>query len=411
MNKPLLPTIAVGFVLVTILSASPASGQTSGRHPLDSADSAVVQSCNEFGFKIFKEIVREDKDSTIFISPYSVSIALAMVYNGSNGATREAIAKTLEVTRLRIDEVNQSLRNLSELFPTIDPKVTFKIANSIWHSEDPPVKPAFVELNKSCFNAEVSAVNFADPNTIKIINDWVERSTNGKIKDMVRPPLNPMTAMILIDAIYFKGDWSLRFDTLQTRDDSFTAYDGAKAPCKLMHRDDVFPYFENDEFQCIELPYGDKLFSMVILLPKPEIDIDSLTERLSADAWNDWRSRLRMKKGEIFLPRFRLEYTKELNDALTAMGMGIAFTHSANFDEMVERGPVWIDEVLHKSFVQVDEKGTEAAAATSIGMATTAAPPSPGFVMRVDRPFLFLIQAANSGMVLFAGKMTRLSII
>jgi len=334
---------------------------------LSSVEKQIVESDNKFGLKLFKQIVKEEKDKNVFISPLSVAMALGMTYNGASGETYE---------------------HLIDMLTSLDPKVRFQIANSIWYRLGIPFKSEFIDLCKKYFTALVTGLDFEDAQATKTINAWVDENTNGKIKEIVDSPIKPAMVMFLINAIYFKGTWTYQFDEKDTRDDLFNLPDGTNKPCKMMKQEGEFRYLANSDFQAIDLPYGDGDFSMTVLLPQPQRDIDSLIAEFSQENWN--------------MPRFTLEYEIKLNDILTGLGMGIAFDAAqADLTKMYE-GPerVYIDQVKHKTFVEVNEEGTEAAAVTSVGIAIT----SVGLWMRVDRPFIFVIRENQSQTILFVGK-------
>ncbi len=210
--------------------------------------------------------------------------------------------------------------------------------------------------------------------------------------------------MYLINAIYFKGSWTYQFDTSLTRDDFFTRSDGSRTPCKMMAQKITANYYTDAGMQAVELPYGDAGFSMAILLPTAGTKIDDFAGRLTQQGWSSCSGSFQKMEGSIYLPKFRLEYDKTLNDMLKAIGMAIAFSHQdANFTNIDKRGSLYISEVKHKTFIQVDEEGTEAAAVTSVGVGATSVR-SNTFVIRIDRPFLFLIRENRSGTILFMGK-------
>lgn len=372
---------------------------------------SLVESDNKFGFKLFQEIIKEEPDKNVFISPLSVSMALGMTYNGADGSTQEAMQATLELSDLTRQEINECYQNLIEVLTGLDPKVKFQIANSIWYRQGFPVEDEFISLNKTYFSAEVRGLDFNDPNASDIINGWVDENTNGKIKEIVDKVINPLTVMFLIDAIYFKGIWTYKFDEELTQDDWFTLPDGSEKSCRMMTQERDFQYFENDDFQAIELPYGgDGDFSMTIFLPRLQKDIDSLIAEFNYENWNQWINSFSEQEGTLQLPKFTLEYELTLNDILKALGMTIAFDpFQADFTRMYKEKEVaenlYISEVKHKAFVKVDEEGTEAAAVTSVEMDLTALPS--GFSMRVDRPFVFVIREDHSQTILFIGKIVE----
>jgi serine protease inhibitor len=376
---------------------------------LTSVQERLVESDVQFGFKLFKEIIKKEKDKNVFISPLSVSMALGMTYNGADGKTKEDMQKTLELNGLSTQEMNQCYKQLIESLIQLDPKVEFEIANSIWHREDLNFEESFIDLNKTYFNALVNGLDFKNPDAVKRINMWVDENTNGKIKNIVTPPIDPQTVMFLINAIYFKGTWTYEFNENLTTDDQFILPDGTKKDCKMMEQKRDFQYFQDPDFQAVDLPYGDGHFSLTILLPRPQKNIDSLILEFNQKNWDRWMDSFRRQKGHLQFPKFKLEYELELNEVLDTLGMGIAFyPNKADFTKMYKgKDSLFISKVKHKTFVKVNEEGTEAAAVTSVGMALTTSVEPPGFVMRVDRPFVFVIREKQSQTILFVGKITE----
>lgn len=408
-----LSSSAIAFVCFTSVQCSnkPVDPPYTPPRELTAAEKHVVEADNKFGFKLFREVVKQDKDSNIFISPLSISMALGMTYNGANGATEEAMRNVLELAGLSEQEINESYRSLIDLLTQLDPKVIFEIANSIWYREGFPVKEEFVNINQTYFDAEVAALNFNTPDATKTINGWVDEKTRGKITKIVGDKIDPATVMFLINAIYFKGTWTYEFDEDDTREDWFTLPDGSQIRCQMMGQENEFSYFENDLFQAIDLPYGDEEFSMTIFLPRPGVGIDSLIGEFDQDNWDSWLGSFAKDTGTLYFPKFTLEYKISLKEVLTALGMGIAFDrYQADFSGIAELtellGNLYIDEVLHKTFIEVNEEGTEAAAVTVVVVGQTSIGPS-GFVMRVDRPFVFAIRENHSQTILFMGKIVE----
>lgn len=374
---------------------------------LSANEKQLVKSGEKFGFKLFKEIIKQDKDKNVFISPLSISIALGMLYNGADGTTKEEMKKTLELSDLTIQDMNQSYKGLMNLLINTDPKVNFLIANSIWYHSGFPVKDEFINTNKTYFNAEVKGLNFRDSNAPNIINSWVDKNTNSKINKIV-DKIDPLTVMYLINAIYFKGDWTYKFDEKETYDDQFNLLDGSKKPCKMMKIKHDFNYLENEYFKAIDLPYSDGNFSMVIFLPNDEIHIDSLIAKFNQENWNKWMGSF--SKGELTLqmPKFTIEYEVNLNDALKLLGMKLAFDETnANFKNIYNKEKMsenlYVSKVKHKTFVKVNEEGTEAAAVTAVELSIKSA----GLFIRVDRPFIFAIKENSSKSIIFLGKIVE----
>ena len=370
-------------------------------------ENQVASSADKFGLKLMKSVNATQPDSNVFISPLSVSMALGMTLNGANNDTYNAIQSTLELDGLTQQQINETYKSLIDLITQVDPKVIFDIANSIWCRQGWTFEQSFIDVNKKYFNALVKSLDFNDPSTIDIINNWVYNNTNGKI-DKIVSSIDPTVVMYLINAMYFKGTWKYEFDKDETIDDLFDNANGNQIPCKLMVQTNDFSYVGNSDFQAIDLPYGDGHFSMTVLLPAPNNNVDSLISNLFEENWDILLNSFSTQEGTLYLPKFELEYKITLNDVLKSLGMEIAFTPGlADFSNMYT-GPLDlnIDEVKHKTFVKVDEEGTEAAAVTSVSIVFTSAGGS-GFTMRVDRPFVFVIREKNSGSILFWGKIVE----
>lgn len=371
---------------------------------LTGVEKQLVEADNSFGLKIFKEIVQADRTDNVFISPLSISMALGMTLNGANDSTRTAMQTTLEFLGMTEQEINENYQSLIDLLTGLDPRVIFELANSIWYRQGLTIEQEFINLNKTYFNALVTSLDFNDPQAVAIINNWVAQNTHGKIKEII-DGIDPLAMMFLINAIYFKGTWTYEFKKQDTADDWFTRPDGSQVPCKMMQQTNDFMYLETEDFQAIDLPYGDKQFSMTILLPAPDKSVDLLIEQLTVNQMNNWLGSLQKTAGTLHFPKFKLEWEQYLNQVLEKLGMAIAFDPvKADFSRISKDLGLYIGFVKHKTFVQVDEEGTEAAAVTVVGMYTTSIGDPAGFVMRVDRPFLFMIREHHSQSVLFIGK-------
>ncbi len=406
-----LRSVAIALVCLAPVQCSnkPVDPPDNPARELTAAERHVVESDNKLGLKLFREIVKQDENTNIFISPLSISMALGMAYNGAEDSTEEAMRNVLELAGLTEQEINESYRSLIDLLTQLDPQVIFEIANSIWFREGFPVKEEFVNINHTYFDAEVAALDFAKPDASKTINGWVDQKTHGKITEIVPDQIDPATVMFLINAIYFKGTWVYAFDKEDTQEDWFTLPDSSRVRCQMMRQENEFPYFENDLFQAIDLPYGNEKFSMTVFLPRPEVDIDLLIGHFNQENWDSWLGSFTPASGKLYLPKFTLEYKIELNDVLKALGMEIAFdADQADFGGIADLsqllGNLYISKVLHKTYVKVDEEGTEAAAATSVDVGITSIPQP---LLRVDRPFVFAIRENHSQTILFMGKIVE----
>lgn len=378
-------------------SVAPTPGISRDLTPLEKK---LVEADEKFGLKLFRRVVQSEPDKNVFISPLSVSMALGMTYNGAAGTTEEAMRHVLEFGDLSFEEINESFQSLIALLSQLDPRVRFDIANSIWYRLGFDVEQDFIDVNQTYFDAEVRGLDFSSPDAIDVINGWVDQNTNGKIQEII-DSINPLTVMFLINAIYFKGTWTYEFDKDLTSDDLFTTPDGSQIPCKMMNQEGEFLYLETDDFQAVDLPYGDERFSMTIFLPRPGKSVDSLIAQFTPENWTGWIGSLSKTSLNLQFPKFKLEYEIKLNDVLQALGMGICFEPGqADFSKMNRDFDLFISQVKHKTFVEVDEEGTEAAAVTVVEIRLT----STGSVMRVDRPFVFVIRENQSNTLLFMGK-------
>ena len=373
---------------------------------LTATEMMLIEADQSFSYELFRNTVDFDDEENIMISPLSVSMALAMTLNGAQGETFDAMRETLKLSGMNLDEVNDGYRSLIKLLVELDLEVKLRVANSIWHDDGFPVKQDFLERVKDAFGASVEELNFKDPASVNRINDWVNSNTEGLIEKIIDEIPDDMV-MYLINAIYFKGNWLYQFDEEDTRLDDFFLENGETKQVDMMVQSDRFATYFSDSVHMIELPYGDSLFSMTVLMPADERKPlnQFISESVTADNLNSWRSNLRasFQKIPVHLPKFEMEYEIEYNDILKAMGMEIAFDEwNANFKGMADLSPqnLFISEVKHKTFIRVDEKGTEAAAVTNVGMMPTSMPQP----MIVNRPFVFIIHERESGTNLFMGK-------
>jgi len=376
--------------------------------PNVTVNSRLTAANTRFGFKLFDQLAKSDAGKNIFVSPSSVAFTLAMIYNGASGETQQGMATALELQGMSLPEINQANAALRTMLVSADPKVQLNIANSLWARKGLVFKPEFMKRNQEFYAAEISDLDFAAPSAPQTINNWVNQKTNGKINKIVdRIPGDAV--LYLLNAIYFKGVWTAPFDKTKIKDGQFTLLSGAKKKIPLMSQNGRFQYYENAKFQAISLPYGAGRMSMYVFLPAKNSNLKTFQAELSATNFESWTSQLRSTEGNIVLPRFKLEYEIVLNNTLKALGVEAAFDpQRANFGEMYAKSSsanVFIGEVKHKTFVEVNEEGTEAAAVTSGGMkATSFVPP---FKMAVDHPFFCAIRDNQTGTILFMGSIVE----
>ena len=365
-------------------------------------DDRLVSANTSFGFNLFEKLVERNPDGNTFVSPASIAMALAMTYNGANGDTQEAMAKTLELQGMSLEEVNQASAALMERLKNLGDDVLLNIANSLWAREGEEFKADFLKRNRDFYQAYIDNLDFDDPKAASVINAWVKEKTQGKIEDMVNE-IPKGVILYLINAVYFKGIWGIEFNEEYTKERDFTLLDGSKKKVPMMMASSKgFRAFMGQEFDAVALPYGDGKVSMYIFVPHRESSLKEFYRELNAGSWEGWIPQLRQQEIILIMPRFKLEYDVKLNDALAELGMGMAFGKGANFEGMCPGGGVWIDEVKHKTYLEVNEKGTEAAAATSVRMKK-----GPATYVHVDRPFFCAIRDDETGAVLFMGSIVE----
>ena len=367
---------------------------------------AILNSSNQFGFNLFKDLSASGpNDENLFISPLSISFALTMTYNGAASQTATDMQTTLGYGDMSKATINQSCKELMQTILTIDPKVAMEIANSIWYRNTFAVKDSFLTLNKTFFDAEVKPADFSNPQTVGLINNWVNLKTHEKISSVITE-IPSDAIMYLINAIYFKGNWKYKFETKNTEKASFTLADGSTYQTDFMNMKEKFKYVKNNLISAIELPYGNGGFSMIVLLPNDGKTYADVISNLTMDNWTQWNSQMDSANVFVKLPKFKFKYEKTLNQNLTDLGMGVAFdSNSANFSGISEAAQLFISFVLHKSFVDVNEEGTEAAAVTVVGIITTSIDPSqPTYqYFDVNKPFVFAIKENTTNSILFMG--------
>ena len=392
-----------GIVLLSVFLFSMGVAGVAG-DTLHSVDEEIISANTLFGFNLFSELVREDAGKNVFISPLSISIALGMTYNGAAGKTQEAMAKALELKGMKLEKINPGYAGLMKDLKSSDPRVELLIANSLWARREVKFEPDFLKRNKEFYKARITTLDFADPGSPGAINKWVSENTKGKIKKIVEQ-IDPQTVMFLINAIYFRGKWSCEFDKSRTKDDIFYLLDGTEKSVPMMSQSGRYQYYRGKGFQAVSLPYGDGRMSMYIFLPDEGSSLSDFLAGLNRENWGKWLPLFHYMEGDIRLPRFKLEYEKSLNNALESLGMGIAFDPGkADFRGMSD-STLYIQSVLHKAVVEVNEEGTVAAAVTSVMMGITSVPER--FTFIVNRPFFFAIHDNQTNSLLFMGAVVK----
>jgi serpin B len=388
---------------------------------LSYTDSALIKAINQFSFDVFNEIVSEtEPDSNIFISPLSISIALSIACNGASGETYKEFAKVLNFNNMPLKSINESYEGLFDLLSRSDSLVDFQTANSLWFRSDKGMKSGFLKTCETYYNASVKKFKQGDNSVADSINNWVRKNTEGKITKIIRPPINPDVALILLNAIYFDAEWTFKFDPEKTAAVPFYLNSGDSVESKMMFKnaerhvtnvrdrfgsiDSRLKYYEEyGVLQAIELPYGSKGFRITLILPDSSITADSIVRILNDENWNVWKGKLSTGRFSFGLPRFKFSFGISLKDALLKLGLIRAFSlDRADFSNMFEDKLGCIGKVIHKAFVKVDETGTEAAAATMIMFPDSLSPH-----VIFNRPFLFIIHDVDTNAILFLGKVSN----
>ncbi|MGQ9473441.1 MAG: serpin family protein, partial [Candidatus Caldatribacteriaceae bacterium] len=364
---------------------------------------SLAASDRDFAFHLFSSLTEENLERNLFISPYSIVTALRMLYNGVAGQTQEVMAETMNIADFPLESLNRSHRELTEELNALrseDPAVSFFTANSLWAQENVPFREEFLLTNENFYRAQLYNVCFEDPHTLNKINAWVRENTQEKIEKILEK-FDPQTIMVLLNAIFFQAAWQIEFDPQKTQNLPFTLLDGKVKEHPMMYQEGEYLYLEDEEVRGVVLPYGKTgRVCMYLFLPSEGADFREFLRSLNEKKWVQWRDSFRKTKGTVIIPRFRVEYGAELKPALESLGMGILFTGEANLSRLTPIN-AFVSSVLHRAVVEVNEEGTEAAAATAVVVTKAVALPSFQFI--ANRPFFFLIQDQATKAILFMG--------
>src|SRR5690625_3076015 len=363
----------------------------------------VIDPNNTLAFSLLDK-VEPDENNNTFISPTSALMALLMAFNGAEGDTKEEMAEALSIHGLSVEEANKANLSLLNMLQTDSEAIQLSIANSMWLNNKYHFTDEFIQKTNDYFQAEVTEVDIEDDSSVEKINQWVSDSTHGKIEEIIEAPIHPDVVTFLINALYFNGMWTHEFDEAHTEELPFYTPDGEKV-VPLMVLEEELEYLENDQFQAVKLPYGKGEMSMNVFLPQENVQLKEILEDLTLEDWERWQAEFKETDGMLMLPKLEMEYEVILNNALHQLGIEQAFDEQkAKFPNIIEEDdPLFIHEVKQKTFIEVNEEGTEAAAATSIEMRTTSATLDDTFYMQVNRPFLFTITDEETNAILFIG--------
>ncbi|NJD09210.1 MAG: serpin family protein [Gemmatimonadetes bacterium] len=391
-------------LLFPLLSASACGSES----PTDSSpeerqltvqEQLVANANQRFGVQLLRQLAAASPTSNLMLSPLSVSMALGMTMNGAVGTTYDEMRRVLGFEDLDRSAVNAAYRGLLEQLHVRDPRVAFTIANGIWYRDGFTVKPAFLEEARTSFGAVVRPLDFAAPNAPATINAWVSQATGGRIPELIAS-IKPEDMMFLINAMYFKAPWSAQFQKGATHAGSFRRDDGGTVQAQLMTQDGTFSWFQNGAVKAVELCYGDSSYAMLLVAPRAG-PVAALVGSLTAEQLGSWLGALQPGRVQLTVPKYSFRYGAELKTALRTLGMQAVFTPFVADLSLISatRPDLHVSSVIHKTFIAVDEEGTEAAAATAVTVGVTSLPPALVF----DSPFLFVIRERASGTILFAG--------
>jgi serine protease inhibitor len=411
--SPVRSVRLIAVVMVIAACQDPAAPKRAGApaaltalpRALTGSETAVVAANNRFAFHLLRAMPARGVDSNIVISPLSASMALGMAMNGAAGATYGDMRAALGFDSLSMAAIDTSYLSLITLLRGLDPQVDFRLANSVWIRQGFSVKPTFLQAVGHFFDARAQNLDFSTADAPKTINAWVNEATNGKIPTIV-DGIPPNEMLYLINAIYFLGSWRDGFNVSDTRSEAFHLASGTDADVMMMHRQGPAGWTWRSDVSVIDLPYGNSAFTMTILLPNPGHTLDEMVAGLTATRWDSLTSSIDGLQVELAMPRFSFRGDYRLNEPLSDLGMARAFSDAADFSEISDVAGLAIDAVKQKTFIKVNEEGTEAAAVTSVSMRVTSVPAGPQ-VVRIDRPFLFALRERFSGTIFFVGLIGR----
>ena len=369
---------------------------------LTRAEQKILDSGGEFAFNLMKEMYKSDRQ--LFLSPLSAQAALMMVANGASGQTYGQIAKVIGYDGYNIDELNTMYRKIVEGLKKVDTSTDFEMANSIWTAKGMSVNKAFKALLAENYDAEAGDVDFLSQSDIDRINKWCDDKTHGMVPSIITAPDGNLKLLIL-NALYFKGQWSYKFDKNQTSKDVFKSLSGEKVELDFMRQTEEFSYYVDDELQLCTLPFGNKGYCMDILLPCENVDFTGFIAGLNHQKFSDWLARLQTAEVMMSVPKLKFEYECQLSDVLKKLGMEIPFSPEADFCNISDE-ELMISEVKQKTAFEMDEEGAKAAAVTSIGVTNDVGQAEPVVSFTVDRPFVFTIRETSTNAILFLGTYT-----
>lgn len=378
---------------------------------LNANEKSVVVASNQFAFNVFAKINNEAADANVIISPLSISYALSMAQNGANGTTRQEMLNALALSGLKYDEINATFKSLTATLLNVDSRVAVSVANSLWAENRFAVKQPFIDILVSYYNAEARKFDISNPAaSLSAINGWISNKTKGMIPEMMNK-LSPDAVMLLINAICFEGKWQNRFDKADTKPEIFYKRDGTQVLVPTMRHLQTYKMMGGENFAMLELPYGQGNYAMDIILPNTGSMVDSIARSLTQDVFNGYLSSMFSHGVNVYLPRFKYGFGQGMVDVMKSLGMHKAFSPIyADFSNITDSEQIFISDIQHKAFIETNEEGTKAAAATVVTFCYTSVEDGIPYEFRIDRPFIYIIRETTTNTILFMGRVMDPSI-
>jgi len=400
------------LIFFSLFSCQQESSEIEEIPNLPEKSAQIINADNGFGLQLFSKVTSSEKEvKNITVSPLSVSLALSMAYNGARNETKAEIEKVLNVSGYTTEQINNSHKALVAALKSYDPNVQLEIANAIYSDKNFSILPEFISTNQSYYDAFVQSLDFSKTvETLNTINGWVAQKTHDKIPTII-DEVDPQMVMILLNAIYFNGIWKNKFGEKDTHNLPFYSADGTQKDVATMKLEKSLEYYSNNLFSAVNLPYGNGQFQMTVILPNQGKTSQNVITELNADNWNKWMKSFSTETCVVSMPRFKFSFDTELKNILSNMGMTSAFSpQKADFTGINsdKKKQLYIDQVVHKTYIDVNESGTEAAAVTAILILTgSSGEPDPRKFFTVNRPFIFAISEKTTGSILFIGEIRK----
>ena len=380
--------------------------------PTTSTTRAISESSNDLAFPFFDKVCAQHKpNENVIVSPLSLTEVLVMLSNGAKGETLNQIISLISTKDIPLEEQNSAISTLNQYLISADSKTSVAIANSQWIDDELKVKDEYIQTNAKWLNAETRNQDLATEKTMNDINSWCDKNTQGCIKEILDEPLPDDCRLGLVNALYFKGMWSKKFDKGNTTDEDFTNSNGSKQKVKMMHQTEVFSAYEGKDMDMVEFTYGDKRFCMDVILPHEGKNLDECLKGFSSKTFSEYVNNSYGRDVAVSMPRMEIDFNTSLIKPLIDMGMKNAFIGGlADFSGITDYDKLFIYKFIQATYIKVDEEGTEAAAVTAafLNKYTSAGQEPTPLIFNMNRPFVFIIREKDSNTILFMGKVRTL---